>query len=68
VVNGDDFLRQEKLRLISDILSHYFMITEPNKHDPYWYGTKFDELYDMDVIGLNVTLAAYKKNKNRKHF
>lgn len=44
------------------------MITEPNKHDPYWYGTKFDELYDMDVIGLNVTLAAYKKNKNRKHF
>jgi hypothetical protein len=67
VVNGDEFLRKEKLRLIADILSYYFIITTPNPHDPFWYGTVFDGLYDKDIIDLHVTSAVYKKIKNKNH-
>lgn len=66
--NGDEFLRKEKVRLISDILSVYFQITDPDRKDPYWYGSVFDNLYDKDITELYVTLAVYKQSKNKTHF
>lgn len=65
---GDELIKKEKLRVISEILSLYFQATLPDVKDKYWYGTVFDNLYDKDLTELYVTHAVYKKTKNKKHF
>lgn len=67
MISREEFKQKEKLRLIADILTLYFESTMPDKKDQYWYGTVFDGLYDKDLTELHVTLAVYKKSKNKTH-
>lgn len=66
--SGNELLRKEKVRVISDILLLYFQTTPPDTRDKYWYGTTFDNLYEKDLTELYVTLAVYRKTRDKKHF
>ena len=64
---GDELIKKEKVRVISDILSLFFNSTSPDVRDKYWYGTIFDSLYDKDLTELYVTLAVYTRTRNKQH-
>ena len=67
-MSGDEILKKEKVRVISDILALYFKTTVPDNTDKYWYGTVFDNLYEKDLTELYITLAVYRNTRNKTHF
>jgi hypothetical protein len=57
--------RVKLIRLVFDLL---LLIEEPNeRRNPFWYGDKFDELYDKEIGELRMILTVYSKSRGKPH-
>lgn len=58
----------ERVKLIRLIFDFLILAGEPNeRHDPLWYGHKFDELYEKEVGELRIALTVYAKSRGKPH-
>lgn len=58
--------RVKLIRLVFDLLL-LSGEAEDNKRNPYWYGDKFDELYDMEIGKLRITLTVLSKSRGKAY-
>src|SRR5688572_1802295 len=70
-ITAIEALKQEKVEYIREIfklllISHSAEDKPNEKANPYWYGDRFDYLYDKDLTYLKMTLAIYRSSKDRK--
>jgi hypothetical protein len=56
--------RVKLIRLVFDLL---LLSSGPDKRNPYWYGDKFDELYDKELSELRILLSVYSKSRGKPY-
>ena len=58
-------VRVELIAKIFDLLLESMPMYQTTKG--YWYGDKFDELYDKEVSELRLYLEVYKNSRNKRY-